>query len=98
MRKIDGVLMRQLLAAIALSALAVTAMLGTIGVAGAADLSVVPPQRVLVQACPGPQETVILYDEEGRPTVPARTPYYYCVTGTTLLPGDIPPPPEYCCG
>jgi hypothetical protein len=54
------------------------------------------PQRVAVQACV-PGETVILFDKYGRPTVPARTPYFYCVTGTTLLPGDIPPPPEYCC-
>ena len=45
----------------------------------------------------GPREVVILYDKEGRPTVPARTPYFTCVTGTTLLPGEIPPPPEYCC-
>ena len=99
MRNNDGILMRQFLAAIVLSALAVAAMIGAIGPAGAADLTVVPEQRVvIVQACPGPQETVILYDEYGRPTVPARTPYYYCVTGTTLLPGDIPTPPEYCCG
>ena len=64
------------------------------GSAGAADLTVPEPQPV--KACP--QEVVILYDEDGHPTVPARTPYYYCLTGTTLLPGDIPPPPEYCCG
>ena len=51
----------------------------------------------MVVAVCGPQEIGILYDEHGIPTVPARTPYYYCVTGTTLLPGDIPPPPEYCC-
>jgi hypothetical protein len=54
------------------------------------------PEPQPVKACP--QEVVILYDEDGHPTIPARTPYYYCVTGTTLLPGDIPPPPEYCCG
>jgi hypothetical protein len=50
----------------------------------------------VVAAC-GPRETVVLFDERGYPTVPARTPYFYCVTGTVLLPGDIPPPPEYCC-
>jgi hypothetical protein len=48
-----------------------------------------------VHACP--KEVVILFDERGYPTVPARTPYFYCVTGATLLPGDIPPPREYCC-
>ena len=65
------------------------------GSAVAADLTVPEPRPV--KACPE-EEVVILYDEDGHPTVPARTPYYYCVTGTTLLPGDIPPPPEYCCG
>ena len=89
--------MRQLVAAIFLSALAIAAMMGVIGTAGAADLTVYPAERPLVYACPGPQEVVILYDKQGRPTVPARTPYFTCVTGTTLLPGDIPPPPEYCC-
>jgi hypothetical protein len=82
------------MAAIILSAGAIAAMMG---MAGAADLSVTPPERQVVMGCPGAQEVVILYDEHGRPTVPARTPYYYCVTGTTLLPGQIPPPPEYCC-
>ncbi len=89
---------RQLLAALALSAAAVAAMLAAAGKAGAADLAVVPEERVVVAACPEPREIVVLYDDEGRPTVPARTPYYYCVTGTMLLPGQIPPPPEYCCG
>ena len=93
-----AVLARQLAVAVALSALAIAAMVAAAGRAGAADLTVVPDERVLVQVCPGPKEIVVLYDEEGRPTVPGRTPYYYCVTGTTLLPGDIPPPPEYCCG
>ena len=95
MQKITWDLVRQFAVAAALSAMAVGAMLAAAGRAGAADLTVEPVP--VVQACP-PPEVVILYDEEGRPTVPARTPYYYCVTGTTLLPGDIPPPPEYCCG
>ncbi len=98
MRVSTGVLARQLAVAVALSALAIAAMVAAAGRAGAADLTVLPDDRVAVQACPGPKEIVVLYDDEGRPTVPARTPYYYCVTGTTLLPGEIPPPPEYCCG
>ena len=42
-------------------------------------------------------DDVVLFDAKGRPTIPARTPFFYCVTGETLLPGQIPPPPEYCC-
>jgi hypothetical protein len=76
---------------------AAATMLVWAGSAGAADLTVPVQPRPVIAAC-APQEVVILYDEKGRPTVPARTPYYYCVTGTTLLPGEIPPPPEYCCG
>ena len=79
-------------------------VVGTVtpGIAAAADLTIEPlpqeqkPRVALV--CGAPPEIVILFDEEGVPTVPARTPYFYCVTNTTLLPGDIPPPPEYCCG
>ena len=96
MRKKNGEVMRQLAAAIFLSALAIAAMLGAIGPSGAADL----PDGyggVSANAC-APKETVILFDEDGFPTIPARTPYFTCVTGTTLLPGEIPPPPEYCCG
>jgi len=88
--------MRQLAAAIFLSALAIAAMMGAIGPAGAADLpgsSGGPP----IDAC-APKETVILFDERGVPTHPGRTPYFTCVTGTVLFPGEIPPPPEYCCG
>jgi hypothetical protein len=97
MRKSNWELARQFGVALALSAAAVAAMAAASGRAGAADLTV-EPRQVIVQACPGPRETVILYDKDGRPTIPARTPYYHCVTGTTLLPGEIPPPPEYCCG
>ena len=96
MRRSTGELVRQLAAAGILSAIAVAAMFAAAGKAGAADLTVYPAPPV-VHVCPGPREVVILYDKEGRPTVPARTPYFTCVTGTTLLPGDIPPPPEYCC-
>ena len=63
MRKRNGELMRQLAAAIFLSALAIAAMMGVIGSAGAADLL---PQSTggadLVSACP-PQETVVLFEE-----------------------------------
>jgi hypothetical protein len=100
MRKKDGVLMRQLAAAIILSALAIAAIAGAIGPAAAADLSpgLYPlPARSGAYACPPKEEAVILFDEEGKPTVPARTPYFTCVTNTVLLPGEIPPPPEYCC-
>lgn len=94
--------MRQLAAAIVLSALAIAAMMGAIGPAGAADM----PGHAAPQpyaAC-APREEVVLFTYQGLfpryrvPTVPARTPYYTCVTGSVLVPGDIPPPPEYCCG
>jgi len=66
--------------------------------AGAADLPQdYVPGPTVVPYCAQPPERVILFDRWGRPTVPARTPYYYCVTGRTLFAGDIPPPPEYCC-
>ena len=97
MRKKNGEVMRQLAAAIFLSALAIAAMMGAIGPSGAADLPDSLRRRGR-QRLRRPQETVILFDEDGVPTVPARTPYFTCVTGTTLLPGEIPPPPEYCCG
>ena len=95
--------MRQLAAAIALSALAIAAMMGAIGPAGAADLSGYSGQGGVTGYACAPREEVILFEYEGYPphkvpTVPARTPYFTCVTGTTLLPGEIPPPPEYCCG
>ena len=97
--------MRELAAAIALSALAVAAMLGAIGPAGAADMPGSGPGSGPggAYAC-APSEEVVLFTEQGKlitfqiPTVPARTPYYTCVTGRTLKPGDVPPPPEYCCG
>lgn len=80
----------------ALAAVALAGLASSGGPSAAADLTL--PERPVVAACPPPQEVVILYDKEGRPTVPGRTEYYFCVTGTVLRPGDIPPPPEYCCG
>lgn len=97
MLRITSDLSRRAVSAALSSALAGLAMASAAGQAGAADLTIVP-ERTVLQACPGPREVVILYDEEGRPTIPGRTEYYYCVTGTVLRPGDIPPPPEYCCG
>jgi len=104
MRRMDGALMRQLAAAIALSALAIAATMGLIGPAGAADM---PGSDMAVApyagSCPPGQE-VQLYKKHGIfpkfrfPTPPARTPYYTCATGGVLVQGDIPPPPEYCCG
>ncbi len=89
--------MRQLAAAIFLSALAIAAMIGAIGPTHAADLPGGYHHGNRVHACGGPREDVILFDKHGAPTAPARTPYFTCITGTVLLPGDIPPPPEYCC-
>jgi hypothetical protein len=96
MRKKNGELMRQLAAAIFLSALAIAAMVGAIGPSGAADLMVVRDGGT-VAACPPKEPNVELFNELGVPTPPGRTPYFTCVTGTVLLPGEIPPPPEYCC-
>ncbi|WP_128291389.1 hypothetical protein [Afifella aestuarii] len=92
---------RQMLAVAALSAAAIGMLAASVSAARAADLDVgyyppVNPQPQVV-VCPIGGETVKLFDKERRPTVPARTPYFYCATGETLLPGEIPPPPEYCC-
>jgi hypothetical protein len=95
MRKMNGELMRQLAAAIFLSALAIAAIAGAIGPSGAADLP--GSSRGSVAACGPSDEDVVLFDKRGHPTPPGRTPYYTCVTGEVLIPGDIPPPPEYCC-
>lgn len=84
------------------------ALVGTVFVlpplatAGAADLTPVvayPDGRYppVYAVCDVPTGPVILFDTKGRPTVPARTPMFYCLTGHTLTPGEIPPPPEYCC-
>ena len=61
---------------------------------------VMEPPAVAEGVCGPLQEHAKLFERKNRrwvPTVPARTPYYYCVTGETLVPGEIPPPPEYCC-
>ena len=98
MRMTRAVMKRQVVAAALLSAIAIAAMAAASNHVNAADLSVDAQGPVqVISACAEPQEDVILYDKRGHPTVPARTPYYYCVTGTTVVPGQIPPPPEYCC-
>lgn len=98
MSKVMSVLMRRFLTPAVLSAFAATAMISASGPAGAADLDQVQGNggRQIVYGCAG-GEVVILFDRNGHPTVPARTPYYTCLTGVTFLPGDVPPPPEYCC-
>lgn len=101
MKNSNSDMMRQLVVGVILSATALVLMVAMAGLASAADMpgTYVDRERpVVAGACAGPQETVILYDENGVPTVPGRTPYYYCVTQATLMPGEIPPPPEYCCG
>ncbi len=97
MRRKNGELMRQLAAAIFLSALAIAAMIGAIGPTHAADLPGGMPGVRHISACGQTEQDVILFDKYGNPTQPARTPYYTCITGEVLIPGDIPPPPEYCC-
>jgi hypothetical protein len=90
---------RQRIAAAIWWALASAIVTAPAGPAEAADLVVhpTPDQPGPLSRC-GLTEVVLLVDERGYPTVPARTPYRYCVTGPPLLPGrGIPPPPEYCC-
>jgi hypothetical protein len=72
------------------------------GSAGAADLSAGDGYGDdygdrAIYVCGHRMDQIILYDEWGRPTVPARTPMYYCITGHTLTKSQLPPPPEYCC-
>lgn len=108
MRRMDGILMRQLFAALLLSAVAIAAMLGIIGPAAAADLPGYYAEPPVHHGGCAAREEVDLFRKQWlppsywtvthEPTRPARTPYFTCVTGTVLLPGDIPPPPEYCCG
>ena len=76
----------------------IMAILVAAGTAGAADLSAGDgEQDRAIYVCGHRMDHIILFDEEGRPTVPARTPMYYCITRETLPPNVLPPPPEYCC-
>jgi hypothetical protein len=79
-------------------------MVAPLAAAGAADLTpgvyypdVRYPPAPIYSVCGIPVHRVVLFDRYGRPTVPARTPMFYCLTGHTLTPGEVPPPPEYCC-
>jgi len=94
---------RQIVAVAALSAAAIGILAAGVSASRAADLLPGPgytyepapaPVRVV---CPIGGQAVTFFGRDRRPTVPARTPYFYCATGETFLPGDIPPPPEYCC-
>ena len=98
MRKLALKLTAQVAAAGLISGFIVASMLAA-GTAGAADLSVGGGDEKdrAIYVCGKRVDHIILFDEYGNPTVPARTPMYYCITGETLLPGTIPPPPEYCC-
>ena len=97
MRNWRSDLTRQVITTAVLSAFAIATMMAVAVDADAADMPEGVKAYVAVKQCQGPLETVELFDEKGWPTVPGRTPYYTCVTGSTLLPGEIPPPPEYCC-
>ena len=91
----------RLTAVAVLSAGAVAFTLAASGPAAAADISVgdvvYEDQPVRVHACGQDVSQIVLFDRKKRPTVVARTPFYTCVTSETLLKGEIPPPPEYCC-
>ena len=80
----------------------IMATLVAAGSAGAADLSAGDGNGIgyddrAIYVCGQRMDHIILFDEWGRPTVPARTPMYYCITGRTLTKSQLPPPPEYCC-
>ena len=87
---------RRAAAIAAIGGLVAGTVLSGADLAVAADLSQ-GNGRIATKICGQNADDVVLFDEKGRPTIPARTPFFYCVTGETLLPGQIPPPPEYCC-
>ena len=80
---------------VAISGLVAGMMLSGANLASAADMP--GDAKPATNICGQNVDDVVLFDAKGRPTIPARTPFFYCVTGETLLPGQIPPPPEYCC-
>ena len=96
MRKIIVQAMRRTASMAAIAGLVAGTMLSGTDLAGAADMPGADGRRV-TNICGQNVEDVVLFDARNRPTIPARTPFFYCVTGETLLPGQIPPPPEYCC-
>jgi hypothetical protein len=95
MRKIIQA-MRRAAGIAAISGLVAGTMLSGADLAVAADMPGADSRKV-TNICGQNVDDVVLFDAKGRPTIPARTPFFYCVTGETLLPGQIPPPPEYCC-
>ena len=86
---------RRTAAMAAIGSLVAGTMLSGANLAMAADMPA--DARPATNICGQNVDDVVLFDAQGRPTIPARTPFFYCVTGETLLPGQIPPPPEYCC-
>ena len=88
--------MRRTAAMAAIGGLVAGTMLSGANLAVAADMPGGISQPA-AKICGQNVDDVVLFDAKGRPTIPARTPFFYCVTGETLLPGQIPPPPEYCC-
>ena len=97
MRKTIIQAMQRVAAMAAIGGLVAATMLGGANLAVAADMPGMSNGQQLTNICGQNVDDIILFDEKGRPTIPARTPFFYCVTGETLLPGQIPPPPEYCC-
>lgn len=90
-----------------LVAAAMAALVPTMGVAADLPAQVeapvvmeeVPVATGYTDICGRPLAVVpIFFDHRGKPTPVARTPYYYCVTGRTLTPYELPPTYEYCCG
>ncbi len=88
--------MRRTAAMAAIGGLVAGTMLSGANLAVAADMPGASSQPA-AKICGQNVDDIVLFDAKGRPTIPARTPFFYCVTGETLLPGQIPPPPEYCC-
>ena len=96
MREIIIKARRRTAAIVAIGGLVAGMMLSGADLAVAADMPGTDGRQV-TNICGQNVADIVLFDEKGRPTIPARTPFFYCVTGETLLPGQIPPPPEYCC-
>ncbi len=100
MRKVINEAFRKSAAVIVLSGGVMAFMLAAAGQAPAADLSsgdIVVDDNQPSYVCGQDVSNINLFDAEGRPTIPGRTEFFFCITGETLKSGDIPPPPEYCC-
>ena len=97
MRKILIEALRRTAGMAAIAGIVAGTMASSTDRAAAADMPGAAMSQQVTKICGQNVDDIILFDEKGRPTIPARTPFFYCVTGETLLPGQIPPPPEYCC-